>query len=145
MKCDCRWRRLVEAERAEIGLEIERRWLDGAVFGAAGGPGRKLLPLVGAGFEGGDGATDLRRVVLQVVGEEGREDVLAEVEAGVLAEVERAEGAGVFDLLTVVPRAHHEEDLVVRRVLGLDGLVDGDGAVDVFLVPERLRRAGWGR
>ena len=72
------------------------------------------------------------------MGEEGREDVLAEVEAGVLTEVKLAERAGVFDLLTVVPGAHHEEELVVGGVFGLDRLLDGDGAVDVLLVPERV-------
>ena len=37
-----------------------------------------------------------------------------------------------------MPRAHHEKHLVVVRVLRLDRLVDGDGAVDVLLIPQTV-------
>ena len=70
--------------------------------------------------------------------EERAQDLLAEVEPGVAVKVERAERAAVADLLTVVPRAEDQKDLVVRRVLRRDRLVDGGGAVDVFLVPQAV-------
>ena len=37
-----------------------------------------------------------------------------------------------------MPRAHHQKHLVVVGVLRLDRLVDGDGAVDVLLIPEAV-------
>jgi hypothetical protein len=117
----------------EAGLEVEGFGLWG------GGPGLEVLPLVGAGLEGGDGSYGGGGgVVLEVVIEEGAEDVLAEVEAGVGAELDGAELGDFFDLLTVVPGTHDEEDLVVGGVFGLEGLVDGDGSVDVFLIPEAV-------
>ncbi len=65
-------------------FEVERRWFGGAACLAAAGPGFQTLPAIGSCNECGYrcGVTG-RCVVFQVVGEEGREDLLAEVEAGV--------------------------------------------------------------
>ena len=68
--------------------------------------------------------------------EERPEHLLPEPERRVGLEPERAEHAAVLDLLAVIPGAQHQEDAVVGGVLGLDRLVDGDGAVDVLLVPQ---------
>ena len=38
----------------------------------------------------------------------------------------------------MVPGAHDEKNFVVVGVFGLDGFVDGDRSVDVFLVPETV-------
>ena len=78
----------------------------------------------------------LRRAVLQILGEERRQDVAPELQRGVGVEADRAERAAVMDLLPVIPRAQHQEDLVVGRVLRLDRLVDRGRAVHVLLVPE---------
>ncbi len=40
----------------------------------------------------------------------------------------------------MMPGSHDQEDLVVALVQGLDRLVDGDGTVDVFLVPEAVHQ-----
>ena len=99
------------------------------------------LPAIRAGFVDGDGSDLHRRgVVFQIVIEKGAQHVLAEPCAGVGAEANRAERGGVFDLLAVMPRAEDHEDLVVVGVERLDGLVDGGGAVDVFLVPEAVHQ-----
>src|SRR5438270_11403935 len=37
-----------------------------------------------------------------------------------------------------MPRAEHEKDFVVVRVLRLDRLVHGDGAIDVLLIPQAV-------
>src|SRR5664279_708714 len=64
--------------------------------------------------------------------------VLAKPGAGVAAEADGAEGVSGLDLLPMVPGTEDHEYLVVGGVEGLDGLVDGDRAVDVFLVPEAV-------
>ena len=77
----------------------------------------------------------MRRSVLQILREERTRELLTEILAGIAVEANRAEGAALFDFLTVMPGAEDELDLVVR-VFGLDGLVDGDGSVNVLLIPQ---------
>ena len=127
-----------EAQLA-AGGEIERRRLHRASARAAGRPRLQPPPRVRAGFERHDGRDARgRRPVLEVLIEERPQNLPAERERGITFEPDRAEGAAVPDLLAVVPRAHHEEHLVVTGVLGLDGLVHGGRAVDVFLVPQTV-------
>src|SRR3954466_15351183 len=80
----------------------------------------------------------LRRAVFEVMVEEWAQDFAPEDERRVAVELQSAERASVPYLLPVMPGPEHEEDLVVVRVLRLDGLVDGDGAVDVLLIPEAV-------
>ena len=95
--------------------------------------------MVCAGLVGGDGGDVVcGGVVLQVVVEKRAQDVLPEPGPGVAAEANRAQAVGGLDLLPVMPGAEDEEDLVVVLVEGLDGLVDGERAVDVFLIPEAV-------
>src|SRR6266581_3172576 len=123
----------------ETGGEIERRWPDAAAAGTAGGPGGQSPPGVGAGFKGGDGRyIRFGCTVFEILREERSKDLPAEVESRVAVEFQGAEGAAIADLLAVMPRAHDQEDFVVAGVLWLDGFVDGDGTVDVFLVPEAV-------
>src|SRR5690242_6985244 len=90
----------------QSGIQIERRRLQAASAIASGRPRRKAAPGVGAGLEGGDGRNvGLRRVVFQVMIEEGAQDVGAEVESGVAIEVECAEGAPIVNFLAVMPGA----------------------------------------
>src|SRR5437763_965727 len=70
--------------------------------------------------------------------EERAQDLLAEVQSRIAVELQGTETAAVTDLLSVVPRSHDEEHFVVGRVLRLDGFVDRDRAVDVFLVPQAV-------
>src|ERR1700755_2508137 len=98
-----------------------------------------MAPCVRARLERGDGRdVRLRRAFFQVLVEERAQDFASEGERRVAVEFDRAERAALPYLLTVVPRAEDEEDLVVLRVLRLDGLVDGDVAVDVLLIPEAV-------
>src|SRR6185369_6255558 len=61
-----------------------------------------------------------------------------ERQRGVTIKFDRAERAAFANLLTVMPRPEHEKHLVVVCVFRLDGFVDGDVAVDVFLVPKTV-------
>ena len=123
----------------ETGIEIERRWFDGAAACATRRPGGEAAPSVGAGFEGGDRRdVGLGGAVFEILIEEGAQNFALELKRGVGVEFQRAEGAAVFDFLTVMPRAHDEEDFVVVGVFRLDGFVNGDGAVDVLLIPEAM-------
>ena len=125
--------------RLEPRAQVQRGGLDRASAGAAGRPRRQAPPGVGARLERADGRdVAARRAVLEVPGQERGQDLAAEEEGGVAIEAQRAERAPVGDLLAVVPRAEHQEHAVVVRVLGLEGLVDGDGAVDVLLVPQAV-------
>ena len=118
---------------------MKRGWTDAAAAGTAGGPGGQTPPRVGAGFKGGDGREiGFGCTVFEILREERSEDLPAEVDSGVAVEFQGAEGAAIADLLAVMPRAHDQEDFVVAGVLWLDGFVDGDCTVDVFLVPEAV-------
>src|SRR5205814_7366898 len=70
--------------------------------------------------------------------EKWSQDLLSEIQPGVAAELERAKRAAVPDLLSVIPRAHHEKDFVVCRILRLDRLVHGLRPVNVLLIPETV-------
>ncbi len=50
-------------------------------------------------------------VVLQILSEEWRENLLAELQAGVGVKANGAERAAIADFLTVMPGAHHQERL----------------------------------
>ena len=133
-------RRLGEAQ-PEARAQVERLRLDRAAARAPGRPGRQTPPRVRAGLERRHGRDiRLRRAVLEVLVEERPQDLLPERAPGVAAELQGAERAGVLDLLPVVPGPHHEEHLVVGGVLRLERLVDGDGAVDVLLIPEPVHQ-----
>src|SRR6185295_9939830 len=122
--------------------EVQRLRLDRAAGRAAGRPGGQSAPRVGAGLEGND-RRDRRRLlavlaVLQIPVEKRAQDLAAERERGVAAELHRPDRRAVADLLAVVPRPEHQEYLVVVRVLGLERLVHRDRTVDILLVPEAV-------
>src|SRR5580658_2243474 len=79
-------------------------------------------------------------IILQILSQERRENLLAELQAGVGVKANRAERAAIADFLAVMPWAHHQENLIVVRIPRLDGFVNGYGAVDVFLVPEAVHQ-----
>ena len=81
-----------------------------------------------------------RGFIFQIAFQKGSKDLLAKIEPGIAAEIQSAEGAGVFDLLAVMPRTDHQKYLVIRCVLGLDGFVYGHGAVNVFLIPQAVHQ-----
>ena len=119
--------------------EIERRGLNRAAARAPGRPRRQSTPGVGAGLEGRDGRqVRFRRALLEVVIQEWTQDIAAELQPRIGAKFQRAERAAVRDFLAVMPRAHHQEYLVVGGVLRLDRVVDRDRAVDVLLIPETV-------
>jgi hypothetical protein len=91
-----------------------------ALLAGHDGKRRHVFVPVSEGHHGRD--VGLRRAVLQVLIEERPQDLAPERERRVAVEADRAERAAVVDLLAVVPRAHHQEHLVVRRVLRLDRL-----------------------
>ena len=100
---------------------------------ALGGPAIVLLPLVGAGLEGDRLGRGQLTLVLQPVGEPGGVDLLAEVAGSCAAQVDVVDHPA--DLVecpaAVAPGTEHEEVLVVL-VVGLQLLVDLDGAVEVL-------------
>src|SRR3954471_7192628 len=98
-----------------------------------------MKPSVRSRLERCDGRhVGLRRAVLQILVEEGAQDFAAEGERRVAVELQSTERASVPNLLSVMPRPEHEKDLVVLRVLRFDGLVDGDAAVYVLLIPKAV-------
>src|SRR5207302_6000064 len=120
----------------QTGAQVKRRHLARFALRCVRRPGGIAAPRVGASLERGDrGEVGLRSAVLQILSEKRRQDLLAEIERGVAAELDGPQRAAVADHLAMMPRADDEEDLVVRDILRLDRLVDGRGAVDVFLVP----------
>src|SRR5579859_221337 len=64
----------------------------------------------------------------------------AEVKPGIAVELQSTECAAIADLLSVVPRPYYQKNFIVVGIFGLDGLVNGDGAVNIFLVPEAVHQ-----
>ncbi len=64
--------------------------------------------------------------------------MLAKVERRVAVKLQSPQRAPVTNLLAVIPGAHHEEHLVVGRVLGFNRLVDRHGPVNILLVPQAV-------
>ena len=124
-----------------VGAEV-----DVARHHALGGPAVVLLPLVGAGLEGDHLGFGQRPLVLQPVGEPRGVDLVAEVAGGRAAQVdvEHHPADLVEGPAAVAPGAEHEEVLVVL-VVGLQLLVDLDGAVEVLgVVPAGDVKRGHG-
>jgi len=74
--------------------------------------------------------------------EEWPENPPAKIKPGIAAELQRAERAGVIDLLAVMPRPHHQKYFVIAGVLRLERFVDGRRAVNVFLIPQAVHQHG---
>src|SRR5215469_4184224 len=72
-----------------------------------------------------------------------RQNIFAEIAAGITAEFKRAERTGIVNFLPVMPWPHHQEQFVVVRVFRLESSVDRGGSVDVFLVPQAVDEHGW--
>src|SRR5258708_12022431 len=110
-----------------------------AAWAGAPRPRRQPAPGVRSGLKRRDRRdVGFRRSILEVLIEKGTQHVALKGERCIALEVQRAEGAPVIDLLPMMPRTHHEEDLIVVRVLRLDRAVDGGGTVDVLLVPQTM-------
>src|SRR5664279_724094 len=75
--------------------------------------------------------------------QERPQHVLPKPGPGIAAEADGAKEVGGLDFLPMVPGTEDHEYLVVGGVEGLDGLVDGDRAVDVFLVPKAVDEQDW--
>src|SRR6185369_2672410 len=97
------------------------------------------MPRVRAGFESlYRGDARFRRTVFQVLIEERTQNLTTERQRRIAIELYRAERTAVTNLLPVVPWTKHEKHLVVVRIFRLDRFVDGDVAVDIFLIPQTV-------
>src|SRR5262245_9197371 len=72
--------------------------------------------------------------------EKRTQDVLPKVHRRVAAKLQSAERTVLSNLLAVMPWAQHQKDLFVVRILWLDGLVDRDVSVDIFLIPKAMNQ-----
>src|SRR5258708_16960885 len=127
----------------ESGSQIERRWLDGATIASVRGsrPRRVAPPRVRAGLKRSYRRNiRLGRVVFEVVIKRRPQNFPAEVEPGVAAELERAECAAITDLLTVMPRTNDQKHFVMIYIFRFDGFINGDCAVNIFLVPKAVHQ-----
>ena len=66
------------------------------------------------------------------------QDVPPKIERRIGMKLQSTQRTAFVDLLPVMPRAHHQKDFVIAGVFRLDGFIDGNRAVDVFLVPETM-------
>ena len=128
--------RAARKERPPFSL----RWQRPLLRVLARGPRVTAHPLVGPRLEGqGFGEVEIA-LVPQVVGEEASLD-LAELGGGVAPEVDGPEAAPRSVSPAAVVPWPDDEEVLFRRVLGLEGLIDRQRPVEILLVeqPPTLR------
>src|ERR1700731_2090932 len=64
----------------------------------------------------------------------------SKIKTGIAVELKRAQRAAISDLLAVVPRSHHKKNFVIVFIFWLDRLVNGNGAINIFLVPQAIHQ-----
>ncbi len=80
----------------------------------------------------------LRRAILQVPCQKRRQNLSPKIKSRVAAEFQRPQSAGVPDLLSVMPRPHHQKHFVIPAVLRLQRLVQRRRPVNILLVPQAV-------
>ena len=75
---------------------------------------------------------------MKILVQKRTQNLLPEIPSRIAVKLQSTQCAAVRDLLAVIPRPDHQEDLVVAGVLGFDRLIDGRGAVDVLLIPQTV-------
>src|SRR6185312_5343452 len=78
--------------------------------------------------------------VLEVMIQERSQNFAAEIKSRITGKLEGSQSAGIFNFLAMMPGTYDQEYFVIVRVFGLDSLIHGHGAVDVFLVPETVHQ-----
>ncbi len=131
-----------EGEAAVSG-EVEGFGFGGAVLFTGQRPGLEAVPVVFAGVVDEDGrSVGFGCAFFEVLAEEGKHDLVAEVGGGVAVPGEGAEDVALAIDLAVEPGAHDEVVHGVGGVFGLEGAIAVDGSPHVFLIPEALKPHG---